>query len=91
MATGTITRIVNTHGSSWGLARHDREPRHVFFNAASLVEQADFASLSVGDAIEFDEELDRANGMRAINLRPIHSPRAEQPADGPAVGLGADL
>jgi hypothetical protein len=68
LVRGTIDRIVNTYGSSWGHIRAEREPRHVFFNAASLVEGLEFGMLSLGDTVEFDEELDRANGLRAIGM-----------------------
>lgn len=71
MVAGTISRIVNSYGSRWGHVRPDREPRQVFFNAESLVEGVNFATLALGDAVEFEQEPDRANGMRAFKLRPI--------------------
>jgi hypothetical protein len=69
LVAGTISRLVNSYGSKWGHVRPDREPRQVFFNADSLVEGVDFAALAVGDAVEFEQETDRANGMRAFKLR----------------------
>ena len=80
MVAGTISRIVNSYGSKWGHVRPDREPRQVFFNVESLVEGEDFAALGLGDAVEFDQEPDRANGMRAIHMRLIASaPREAEP------------
>jgi len=69
MVAGTISKIVNSYGSMWGHVRPDREPRQVFFNVGSLIEGVDFSSLAVGDNVEFDEEVDRANGLRAIGMR----------------------
>jgi hypothetical protein len=69
MVAGSISRIVNSFGATWGHVRPVSEPRQIFFNADSLVPGLDFAHLSVGDRVELDEEVDRANGMRAINLR----------------------
>ena len=68
MVAGSISRIVNSYGSQWGHVRPDREPRQVFFNVASLVEGIEFGSLALGDRVEFDEEVDRANGLRAIRM-----------------------
>lgn len=81
MVAGTISRIVNSYGSQWGHVRPDREPRQVFFNVDSLVDGADFSSLSVGDGVEFDEEVDRANGLRAIRMRRISAAPAAPTAD----------
>ena len=73
MVAGTISRIVNSYGSKWGHVRPDREPRQVFFNVDSLVEGVDFTSLGLGDSVEFEQETDRANGMRATQMRLIAS------------------
>ena len=73
MVAGTISRIVNSYGSKWGHVRPDREPRQVFFNVDSLVDGVEFTSLGLGDSVEFDQETDRANGMRAIRMRLIAS------------------
>lgn len=67
--TGTISRLVNTHGSSWGKIRPANMPREVFFSAASMDDEHAFRHLSIGDEVVFEEEVDRANGMRAIHVR----------------------
>ena len=68
MFAGTISRIVNSFGSQWGHVRPLREPRQVFFNVESLAKGTDFTALAVGDSVEFEQEPDRANGMRAIHM-----------------------
>jgi hypothetical protein len=67
--TGAISRLANTHGSSWGKIRLTGEPREVFFNAASMATAKAFWDLQIGEEVVFDEEVDRTNGMRAINVR----------------------
>ena len=67
--TGTISRLVNTHGSSWGKIRPTNTAREVFFSAASVIDERGFSHLNLGDEVEFEEEVDRANGMRAIGIR----------------------
>ena len=69
MVSGSIVKIVDTYGSQWGHVRPAQEPRQLFFNADSLDEGVDFTTLAVGDSVEFDQEPDRANGLRAINMR----------------------
>ena len=69
MVSGSIVKIVDTFGSQWGHVRPAREPRQLFFNVDSLVEGVDFSTLAVGDSVEFDQEPDRANGLRAIHMR----------------------
>jgi cold shock CspA family protein len=69
VVSGTIVKIVNSYGSKWGHVRPEREPRQLFFNAESLVEGDDFAALAVGDLVEFNQEPDRANGLRATQMR----------------------
>ena len=80
VVTGSISRIVNSYGSKWGHVRPDREPRQVFFNADSLVEGIDFSSLALEDRVEFDEEADRANGLRAIRMRRVAAAPVATPA-----------
>ena len=67
--TGTVSRLVNTHGSSWGKIRPATSPREVFFSPSSMDDPGAFPHLSIGDRVEFEEEVDRANGMRAIDVR----------------------
>jgi cold shock CspA family protein len=74
---GRITKLANTFGSTWGWVRPDRALRDVFFNLESLVNPADFTRLVEGDLVEFEEEAERSNGMRAINMSLV----ALQPAD----------
>ncbi len=68
---GAISRLANTHGSTWGKIRPKNIPREIFFNASSLHEGHDFHSLVVGQEVEFEEELDRTNGTRAVSVRAI--------------------
>ena len=68
MITGKITKLANTFGSTWGRVRPDRGLRDVFFNLESMADPADFARLVEGDAVEFEEEPERTNGMRAIRM-----------------------
>jgi cold shock CspA family protein len=68
MTKGKVTKLANTFGSSWGRVRPDRGLRDVFFNLESLVDPADFARLTEGDAVEFEEEPERTNGIRAIRM-----------------------
>ena len=76
MVSGSIVKIVDTFGSQWGQVRPSREPRQLFFNVDSLVEGVDFTTLAVGDNVEFDQEPDRANGLRAIHMRRSESKSA---------------
>ncbi|MGE0059247.1 MAG: hypothetical protein AB7P33_13825 [Dehalococcoidia bacterium] len=68
---GAISRLANTHGSTWGKIRPKDIPREIFFNAASLHHGHDFQSLVIGQEVEFEEELDRTNGTRAVSVRTI--------------------
>ena len=77
MTKGKVTKIVNSYGSTWGRVRPESEPREVFFNLTSLVDPADFAGLKEGDAVQFEERPDRANGMHAFQMSRISSPAAE--------------
>jgi hypothetical protein len=91
LVAGTISRIVNSYGSKWGHVRPDREPRQVFFNVDSLGEGVDFTSLGLGDSVEFEQETDRANGMRAIHMRLIASaPREATPEPVAVEAVGSD-
>lgn len=76
MVSGSIVKIVDTYGSQWGHVRPAREPRQLFFNAGSLGEGVDFSTLAVGDDVEFDQEPDRANGLRAIHMRRLEGSAA---------------
>jgi hypothetical protein len=68
---GQVSRLVNTHGSSWGKIRLSLAPREVFFNLQSMVDEEAFWGLEVGQAVEFDEEIDRTNGTRAVQVQII--------------------
>ena len=85
MVSGSIVKIVDTYGSQWGHVRPAREPRQLFFNVDSLVEGVDFTTLAVGDSVEFDQEPDRANGLRAIHMRRLEGAPAEVSASETAV------
>ncbi|MPZ48056.1 MAG: hypothetical protein GEU75_01880 [Dehalococcoidia bacterium] len=65
---GTITKIVRTHGSSWGRVRPAGTTRDSFFNPASFARAGDFDRVEEGLEVEFDEEIDRANGTRAVQI-----------------------
>jgi cold shock CspA family protein len=68
MTLGSITKIVRTFGSTWGRIQPQGETRQVFFNTPSLAEGTDFASLEVGQTVEFDERVDQVNGSHAEQL-----------------------
>ena len=85
MVSGSIVKIVDTYGSQWGHVRPAREPRQLFFNVDSLVKGVDFTTLAVGDSVEFDQEPDRANGLRAIHMRRLEGAAAEVAASETAV------
>ena len=85
MVSGAIVKIVDTYGSQWGHVRPAREPRQLFFNVDSLVKGVDFTTLAVGDSVEFDQEPDRANGLRAVHMRRLESAPAEVAANETAV------
>jgi len=71
MTRGTITKIVSSYGARWGHVRPDAEPREVFFNGESLTDGLEFTTLTIGDTVEFSQEVDRANGMRAIQMQRV--------------------
>ena len=58
-----------TRGASWGKISHSSEPREVFFNVPSMVDEAAFWTLELGQTVEFEEELDRSSGLRAVQVR----------------------
>ena len=68
MKRGTVTKLVNTHGSTWGRLRPTDEDREVFFNADSLAQPSDFSAIELNQEAYFDERLDRVNGSRAVNM-----------------------
>jgi len=65
---GSVFRLVNTHGSSWGRIRPSRDDRVVFFNAGSLVNPAEFASIEMDQVVDFEELPDPVNGTRATQM-----------------------
>jgi len=71
MIEGTVTKIVSSYGARWGHVRPDKEPRELFFNHDSLSEGLEFITLALGDRVEFSQEPDRANGLRAIEIRRV--------------------
>ena len=68
MNHGKIVKLVRSYGSRWGHIQPTGTSREVFFNQASLPEDADFSALRDGQIVEFDEEPDRANGTPAIHI-----------------------
>lgn len=74
---GSVTRLVNTHGSSWGKLEPADGSRSIFFNLHSLQERDDFQKLEVGSQVSFQEVTDQVNGSHAVNMTPTD---AEAPA-----------
>lgn len=68
MTRGSVIKLVKTFGSSWGRIQPEGATREVFFNAASFTEPKGFASIEVGQDVEFDERADQVNGSHAENL-----------------------
>ncbi len=68
MTRGSVTKLVTTFGSNWGRIRGDSASKDIFFNTASLEEPAEFSSLKVGLAVDFDELPDFINGSHAENV-----------------------
>lgn len=68
MTRGSVIKLVNTHGSTWGRIQPDGDGRGVFFNADSLTRPADFATIEMGQVADFDERFDHVNGTRAIHM-----------------------
>ena len=73
MTRGVITKLVNTHGSEWGRISPEGSVREVYFNRTTLVDPSDYGDLQLGEAVEFVEEPDRVNGMRAVGVLRIAS------------------
>jgi cold shock CspA family protein len=71
MSRGVITKVVRSFGSTWGLVRQADAKHELFFNLQSMLNKADSANLRVGQEVEFDEEVDQANGTRALRMRPV--------------------
>ena len=69
MTRGRVSKLVKSYGSTWGRIRPAGETREIFFNPATLVEPEQFPGILVGQDVEFDEELDRANGTHAVRVR----------------------
>ncbi len=74
---GQITKVVTSYGSAWGRVRPDNQPRDVFFSAECFEDGSDFGTLAIGQELEFEEEPDRANGMRAIHIKVINTANAQ--------------
>jgi cold shock CspA family protein len=81
MARGSVTKLVKTFGSQWGRIRPRGESRDIFFNAESLDKALDFASVDVGQAVEFDERADHINGSHAEHIVLDKSQPAEKSTD----------
>jgi len=73
LKTGTITRLVRTHGSAWGKIQPDGSSRNVFFNLASLIKPGDFDGLVEGQKVGFEEEPDPVNGTHALGMAAVQS------------------
>jgi cold shock CspA family protein len=86
MTRGTVVKLVDTHGSTWGRVRADGSLSDLFFNRTSLVEGTIYENLHEGDSVEFDEQPDRANGTHADNMRhlPSHRQALRHPRAGAA-------
>jgi cold shock CspA family protein len=69
IVAGVITRVTNAGDGKWGKVRHRGSSREVFFTSDDLVEPREFDKLAPGQQVEFQEQPDRAEGMRAVNLR----------------------
>ena len=68
MTRGSVIKIVNSYGSTWGRIQPDGGAPEVFFNTPSFDQAIDFASIEVGQAVEFDERADPVNGRRADHI-----------------------
>ena len=90
MKTGRVTKLTNSFGSTWGHIRPDGQARDVFFNLSSLVDAEEFAHLALGDAVEFEEEPDRANGMHALRMTVTHRRHHEVNDGVPVTPLSAE-
>ncbi len=70
MTRGSVTKLVTSFGSKWGRIQPDGDSREVFFNVGALNSEADFYSLSLGQAVEFEERSDHVNGSHAESVVP---------------------
>jgi cold shock CspA family protein len=68
MTHGSVTKLVTSFGSKWGRIQPHGDQREIFFNIASLEDADDFATLTLGQAVEFDECPDEINGSHAENV-----------------------
>ena len=68
MIKGNVSKLVHTFGSHWGRIRPSGESREVFFNPACLDDPESFDGMTVGQEVEFLEEMDRANDTRAVHV-----------------------
>jgi cold shock CspA family protein len=68
VSRGSIAKVIRSYGSEWGRIRASDGAREVFFNLASMKDPDAFERLRVGEYVDFDEENDRANGTRAVNV-----------------------
>jgi cold shock CspA family protein len=84
MTLGHVTRLVTSFGSQWGRVRPQGEERELFFNPGSFIRSADFAEVREGQEVSFDEESDRANGLRAVNM--VLSGGRQTPKAGASLG-----
>jgi len=71
--TGLISRLVGTHGSSWGQITPSGSDRTVIFNRTSFVHQSDFDRIRLGQRVNFAEEGDAVNGTRAVDIFPAQA------------------
>ena len=69
MEKGSVTKLVRSFGSTWGMIRPVGQAREVFFNQEALVDPSDYANLELGLVVDFEEEQDRANGSHAIQVK----------------------
>jgi cold shock CspA family protein len=68
---GVVTQLTNARDAKWGKVRLAGFMREIFFTAEDLINSEEFDRLTPGQPVEFEEQPDRAQGMRAVNLRPI--------------------
>ena len=88
MTRGSVTKLVTSFGSRWGLIQPEGGSREVFFNVNALDGELDFLSLSLGQAVSFEEHSDHVNGSHAehVSLAPasaspvVVARRAERPS-----------
>ena len=66
---GVVTRVINAGDARWGKIRLHGFSREVFFTFEDLIRPEEFEDLAPGQDVVFEEQPDRAQGMRATNLR----------------------